>query len=83
MVLVFGVIGLIVCPPFGIAAWIMGRNDLREMNAGRMDPDGRDQTNAGRILGIVATVLLLIQLAVVTLFFLVFGGLALFASTHG
>jgi hypothetical protein len=83
MVLMFGVIGLVVCQPFGIAAWLMGNNDLREMRAGRMDPDGKDQTNAGRILGIVATVLLLVQLALITLFLLFFGGLAAFWSNHG
>lgn len=83
MILVFGVIGLVVCQPFGIVAWLMGNSDLREMRAGRMDPEGKDQTNAGRILGIVATVLLLIQLALMTVFFLFFGGMAFFMSNHG
>ena len=60
MILVFGVLGLVVCQLFGIAAWVMGNTDLNEMNAGYMDPSGRDLTNAGRICGMVATALLII-----------------------
>jgi hypothetical protein len=49
--IVMGGVGLILGP----IAWIMGRNDLREMDAGRMDDAGRGSTNAGRICGIIAT----------------------------
>ena len=48
----------------------MGNDDLREMEFGRMDPSGRDLTNAGRILGKVATVILIFQLAVMLIVFL-------------
>ena len=41
----------------GPIAWIMGRNDLAEMDAGRMDPSGRDNTNTGKICGMIATLL--------------------------
>jgi hypothetical protein len=54
MILAFGIIGLLICLPFGIAAWVMGNNDLREIEAGRMDPAGTGLTRSGRILGIVA-----------------------------
>ena len=60
MILVFGILGLVVCQLFGIAAWVMGNTDLNEMNAGYMDPSGRDLTNAGRICGMIATALLII-----------------------
>jgi hypothetical protein len=49
--LVMGGVGLILGP----IAWIMGRNDLRAMDAGRMDSSGRSNTNAGRICGMIAT----------------------------
>ena len=62
MILVFGILGLIMCQLFGLAAWTMADNDLREMNAGYMDPTGRDLTNAGRTLGMISTVLLIISL---------------------
>jgi hypothetical protein len=58
-------VGLVLCQLLGIAAWRMGNDDLREMDLGLMDPSGRDITNAGRILGIVATVILIFQLAII------------------
>jgi predicted Zn finger-like uncharacterized protein len=39
----------------GPIAWILGNSDLREMRAGRMDPEGEGSTNAGRICGIIGT----------------------------
>jgi hypothetical protein len=47
-----GVIGL----GFGVTAVLMGRTDLRQMDAGTMDPDGRGLTKAGLICGIVGMV---------------------------
>jgi len=41
----------------GIIAWVMGNGDLREMDAGRMDPSGRGLTDAGRILGMTNVIL--------------------------
>lgn len=58
LVLVFGVLSLIICAPLGIAAWIMGNADLKEMAAGTMDPSGKDMTKIGRILGMIGTILL-------------------------
>ena len=73
-ILVFGILGLVVCQLLGIAAWVMGNQDLREMDAGWMDSSGRDLTNAGRICGMVATALLLIP-AVAILLMLVLAAL--------
>lgn len=64
LILVFGILGLVTCQIFGIAAWIMGNNDLREMDAGLMDPEGRSNTSAGRICGMIATALLGLALLV-------------------
>jgi hypothetical protein len=61
MILVFGilslVLGCLVGLVFGILAWTMGNKDLQEIRAGRMDPEGESNTNIGRILGMVATIL--------------------------
>jgi hypothetical protein len=38
----------------------MGSGDLREIDAGRMDPSGRGLTQAGKICGIVSVVLAII-----------------------
>ena len=68
-VLVYGILGLVLCQILGIAAWRMGNDDLREMDFGHMDPSGRDLTNAGRICGMVGTGILIFQLAVMLIVF--------------
>lgn len=57
MLIIFGVLGLICCIIFGILAWVMGQGDLKEMAAGRMDPNGEGLTKAAKILGIISVVL--------------------------
>ena len=67
-ILVLGILGLVVCSPLGIAAWVMGNKAMREINA---DPNttytNRGQVNAGRICGIVATCLLILGLVIVVI----------------
>jgi len=77
MILVLGILSVIVCPlVFGQLAWFMGSSDLAEMDAGRMDPSGRSNTNIGRIIGIVSTCLLAIPAFFGCFFFLLAGILA-------
>ena len=71
-VLVLGIIGLVACFICGIIAWVMGNADLREMDAGVMDPSGRDMTNAGKVCGMIATLLVLAGLLFYCLFLGVF-----------
>lgn len=78
MILVFGILGLVCCIVFGIVAWVMGNGDLKEMDAGRMDPSGRGLTQAGKICGIVSVALALVGVVVWLLMFIVGGaGVAL------
>lgn len=56
-ILVLGILGLVVCPICGIIAWIMGNGDIKKIEAGQMDPEGLGQTKAGKICGIIATIL--------------------------
>ncbi len=81
-VLALGIIGLVlsfacwlvaIC---GIIAWSMGNADLREMRAGRMDPSGRGLTVAGKVCGIIATILALVQVGLWVLW--IVGALAAF-----
>jgi hypothetical protein len=81
MILVFGILGLVICGPLGIAAWIMGGNDLKEMDAGTMDPAGRGNTQAGKICGIIATILFIISIIVVAIVFM-FGFAAALMHHH-
>lgn len=65
LILALGVLGLVVqCPLFSVAAWVMGNHDLREIDAGRMDPEGLGLTQAGRILGMIVSILFLVIAAV-------------------
>ncbi len=53
-----------MCAPLGIVAWVMGNGDLKQIDAGAMDPNGRSMTNAGRICGMIATILLAVGILV-------------------
>ena len=55
LILTFGILGVACCFPFGIAAWVMGNNDMKQIEAGTMDPTGKGTTNAGKICGIIGT----------------------------
>ena len=78
-VLVLGILGLVVCGILGPFAWVMGNRAVREIDASRGAFGGRTEANVGRILGIVATALLIVGLAVVVLIF-VFGALVTVSS---
>jgi hypothetical protein len=54
---VLGIIGLLCCGPLSVVAWVIGQNELTAIDAGRRDPSQRGTANAGRILGIVGTIL--------------------------
>jgi len=57
-ILVLGIVSLLCsCFVAGIVAWVLANSDLREMDAGRMDPSGRGLTQAGKVCGIISVVL--------------------------
>jgi hypothetical protein len=82
LVLILGILGLVLCGPIGIAAWVMGGGDLKQMDAGLMDPSGRSTTNAGRICGIIATILTIIAVVIGILFAVLGVGSALLHGGH-
>ncbi len=61
LVLGLGIASILCCGPLGILAYVFGKQDMEQMDAGTMDPTGRSTTNAGRILGIVGIVLMAVQ----------------------
>ena len=71
-ILVLGILGLVCCGPLGIAAWVMGNRELQAIDAGLRNPENRGTANAGRIIGIIATVLLIL-LTIFGIIFLVLG----------
>ncbi|HBT21669.1 MAG TPA: hypothetical protein DEA68_03460 [Verrucomicrobiales bacterium] len=50
-------VGLFIALP----AWVMGSKDMRKMNAGKMDPSGKANTQGGLICGIIGTILSLMN----------------------
>jgi hypothetical protein len=80
MILALGILGLLVCAVLGIIAWVLGNKDLEAMRMGIMDPSGRDLTQAGKICGMIASILLIVA-AGGALIALVFGVLS--AATVG
>lgn len=53
LLLILAVSGFLCCAPLSIGAFVLGSLDLKEMNAGRMDPSGRTATNVARYLGLL------------------------------
>ena len=80
LILVLGILSLVICAPLGIFAWIMGSGDLKQMDAGAMDPNGKSLTNAGRICGMIGTVLL--ALAVLLAIVMMALGFGFFSLAH-
>jgi len=70
-VLVLGILGIVICGILAPFAWNMGNKELAAIDAGRRPPENRGTANAGRILGIVGSVLL--GIAVIFLILLVVG----------
>jgi hypothetical protein len=77
-ILVLGILSLVICQILGPIAWVMGNNELAGIDAGRRPPQNRGTAQAGRILGIISTVLMII--GVVFLLILLFIGLVASAS---
>jgi hypothetical protein len=80
-ILVMGVLSLFVFPlPFGLIAWLWANEDLRKMGNGFMDPEGRGTTQAGKICGMISTLLSLSGCCCILGWFLIpllwLGGLA-------
>ncbi len=82
LILVLGILGLIICGPLAIVAWVMGSSDLKQIDAGTMDPAGRGTTQAGRICGIIGTILLIISIIAVVMFFMFGVGAAILSQHH-
>lgn len=73
VILALGILGIVCCFICGIIAWVMGSNDLKEMDAGIKDPSGRGLTQAGKICGIISVILQIVGL-VIWLLMMVLGG---------
>ncbi|SEH03202.1 hypothetical protein SAMN05444920_1346 [Nonomuraea solani] len=75
-ILVLGILSLVVCTFIGPFAWSMGNRALREIDASGYFYENRGHVQAGRICGIVSSVLLMITFGflAIGLAFAVIGG---------
>jgi len=73
IVLILGILGLVTCQLLGIVAWVMGNSTLARMDAGYMDPSERSLASAGRICGIIATLMVALGGLIALVGFLVMG----------
>ncbi|MGC4042852.1 MAG: hypothetical protein QM758_03535 [Armatimonas sp.] len=60
LILVLGILGIVCLPILAPIAWVMGNNGMALLNSGQGDEAQRSNVNAGRICGIVGTVLLIL-----------------------
>jgi hypothetical protein len=56
--MIWGIVSLCCCSVLGFVPLLMANADLAAMDRGEMDPSGRGITQAARVLGIVALVIL-------------------------
>jgi len=76
LILVLGILSIVCIPLLGPVAWIMGNKALQELDQGFGDPNSRGLVVAGRILGIIGTVLLVLSCIYVIFMFAFFGTMA-------
>ncbi len=62
-IFVLGLLSLLACGLLGIFAWIQGNDYLKRCRAMGVDPDGL--AVAGRVMGMIATILMIVALVVV------------------
>lgn len=67
-VLVLGILGLVLCQVLSPFAWIMGNRAVAEIDANPQAYSGRSEANAGRICGIIGTVILVLWVVALAFF---------------
>lgn len=75
LILILGILSIVCLPILGPVAWIMGNNALKELDQGFGDPNARGLVVAGRILGIIGTVLLVLSCVYGVLMVVLFGAM--------
>ena len=65
-IVILGGLGFVFAP-FGFFAMIMGKRDLRDMEAGTMDRSGEALTKVGRMLAFVSSIVWIIKWIIVSI----------------
>lgn len=78
LILVLGILSIVCLPILGPVAWILGNNALK---SGYVDPSQLGQINAGRICGMIGSVLIVLGLIYYIFIFATIGTAALHHPT--
>jgi cellobiose-specific phosphotransferase system component IIC len=71
--LILGILGILCCQLLAPIAWYLGNQELRSIKEGRSAAAGQGFASAGKIMGIIGTVLFVLSL----IWIFGFGGLAI------
>lgn len=74
--MILGVLGLICCGPLGLAAWWLGSAELDAIRSGQSPAAGEGMAQAGKIMGIIGSIMTCLGCLAGTVWTLFFGGLA-------
>jgi len=69
--LVLGILGLVLCQVLAPFAWSIGNTEIKAIDAGQRNPANRSTAQAGKILGIIGTVFLIIGVAVLVVLLII------------
>ncbi|GAA4082207.1 DUF4190 domain-containing protein [Nonomuraea sp. NPDC050663] len=74
-ILVLGILSLVVCGLLGPFAWNMGNKALREIDSSGQIYENRGMVQAGKICGMIATILWGVMIVFYVIFFVIFGAM--------
>ncbi len=77
--LIVGIVGVVCCGLAAPFAWYLGNKELQQIAAGLAPASGEGAAKAGKILGMIGSVLLILSL--VWVFFM--GGMAMLSAMSG
>jgi hypothetical protein len=61
---VLGIIGLLVFQPLAPFAWVIANREIRGVDAGRRNPSNRGLAVAGKVMGIIGTIFLILGIII-------------------
>jgi hypothetical protein len=75
--LVLGILGLTCCGIMAPIAWILGSMELKDIGSGLSSSAGKGYATAGKILGIIGTILIILSMVFAIVWFML--GMSMFA----
>jgi hypothetical protein len=72
--LVLGILGIVLCPLLGPVAWSLGHKAEQEVDASAGTLGGRGLATAGKVLGIIGTLLIVLVVVVIVFAYALGGG---------